>query len=171
VTPIIKRLELAEAALLKNGFQCVDDVWVAPAIQQEGTALDERAAFEVWGDTEAAPWQVAPSLAERHGESYIRSTDAAAWAAWQARAALAPLPAQPKPPADAAPHGGVAKATDQQIAEWVERHDLERAFGGSTSDMRCAFEDAQTLRYTFKNPSNEPAAVQQGSERDVGPAP
>jgi hypothetical protein len=31
VTPIIKRLELAEAALMKNGFVLVDDVWVAPA--------------------------------------------------------------------------------------------------------------------------------------------
>lgn len=29
MTPIIKRLELAEAALVKNGFVLVDDVWVA----------------------------------------------------------------------------------------------------------------------------------------------
>ena len=32
MTPIIKRLEMAEAALLKNGFVLVDDVWVPPAL-------------------------------------------------------------------------------------------------------------------------------------------
>jgi hypothetical protein len=33
------------------------------------------------------------------------------------------------------------KATDTEIAEWAERHDLR----GSATDLRCAFEDAQTL--------------------------
>lgn len=31
MTPIITRLQLAEEALLKNGFTLVDDVWMPPA--------------------------------------------------------------------------------------------------------------------------------------------
>jgi hypothetical protein len=34
------------------------------------------------------------------------------------------------------------KATDAQIRAWAERHDFE--FGGSITDLRCAFEDAQS---------------------------
>lgn len=33
------------------------------------------------------------------------------------------------------------KPTNAEVAEWAERHDLR----GSATDLRCAFEDAQTL--------------------------
>jgi hypothetical protein len=33
------------------------------------------------------------------------------------------------------------KPTAAEVAEWAERHDLR----GSATDLRCAFEDAQTL--------------------------
>ena len=37
---------------------------------------------------------------------------------------------------------GCSTATDQQIEEWAKRHDINL---GSFADLRCAFEDAQTL--------------------------
>ena len=40
MTPIIKRLELAEAALAKNGFVLVDDVWVASDSGRDAALVD-----------------------------------------------------------------------------------------------------------------------------------
>jgi hypothetical protein len=54
-----------------------------PAIQQEGAALDERAAFEAWcydKHTIGGP--------ERGLKEYANSGTQAAWVVWQARAAL-----------------------------------------------------------------------------------
>lgn len=39
--------------------------------------------------------------------------------------------------------------TDADIAAWAERHDL--GFGGSMTDARCAFEDAQTFTAALPN--------------------
>jgi hypothetical protein len=37
-----------------------------------------------------------------------------------------------------------SEATNEEIAEWAERHDLR----GSATDLRCAFEDAASLHLT-----------------------
>lgn len=47
MTPIIKRMELAEAALVKNGFQCVGGVW-APAPAAPAASADTLQTFD-WG--------------------------------------------------------------------------------------------------------------------------
>lgn len=44
------------------------------------------------------------------------------------------------------------RATDEEIAEWVERHNLRRGLSGSGSDDRAAFEDAESLHMTFAAP-------------------
>jgi hypothetical protein len=36
------------------------------------------------------------------------------------------------------------KPSDAEVAQWAERHDLR----GSAMDLRCAFEDAQTVHLT-----------------------
>lgn len=143
MTPIIKRLELAEAALLKNGFVLVDDVWAAPAIQQEdlretlidlantqrklmeanaelaaihlnessiqqeGAALDERIAQIVeWLIGQGhMDWRSDGADESGHEDCFNSNAEEAATLrhyVGKASAALAPLPAQPKPPADAA---------------------------------------------------------------------
>jgi hypothetical protein len=48
--------------------------------------------------------------------------------------------------ATTAPVVGDDHATDEEIAEWLERHDLTGAIRGG--DARCAFEDAQTFAMT-----------------------
>jgi hypothetical protein len=50
------------------------------------------------------------------------------------------------PPATTAPVVGDDHATDAEIAEWLERHDLTASIRGG--DARCAFEDAQTFAMT-----------------------
>lgn len=51
MTPIIKRLEMAEAALVKNGFECVDNVWAAPA-----PATPAASVVHQWRKAGCADW-------------------------------------------------------------------------------------------------------------------
>jgi hypothetical protein len=47
-------------------------------------------------------------------------------------------------PLNSGPFGGAQEGpTDQQVAEWAERHDLMNS--GSLTDLRCMFEDAASL--------------------------
>jgi hypothetical protein len=45
------------------------------------------------------------------------------------------------------------KATDEEIAEWVKRHDLESSLKLGSADARAAFEDAESLHLTYGVPS------------------
>jgi len=62
-----------------------------------------------------------------------------------------------KPTAEPVAQGEAVPATDAEIAAWAERHDL--SFGGSKTDARDAFEDAESHRLTRPAaPAGVPAA-------------
>lgn len=81
------------------------------------------------------------------------------------------LSATPKPEASAATQqaGKRRKATDAEIAEWVERHNLQRGLSGSGSDNRAAFEDAESLHMTFAAPISEDADAPSSSNGELSP--
>jgi len=61
------------------------------------------------------------------------------------------------PTAEPVAQGEAVPATDAEIAAWAERHDL--SFGGSKTDARDAFEDAESHRLTRPAaPAGVPAA-------------
>jgi hypothetical protein len=153
----------------------------APAIQQEGAALDERAIFEA--DTlalhAAATFGRFPV-----GGNYNISWVQEQWSGWQRRAALAPLPAQPKPPADADP-------VDAKPVAWPPSYVLnpsEKIFYSALAqtseglpvmtdcdqhgawDVAMVFEGGHRRpKYVWGFDDTQPAAVQQGSERNAAP--
>jgi hypothetical protein len=57
------------------------------------------------------------------------------------------------------------KPTAAEVAEWAERHDLR----GSATDLRCAFEDAQTLHMADgvagRDPQTIPPSTPDGADR------
>jgi hypothetical protein len=54
------------------------------------------------------------------------------------------------------------KPTDADVAEWAERHDLR----GSATDLRCAFEDAQTLHMAYGVPPVQAPSCCEWREED-----
>lgn len=57
------------------------------------------------------------------------------------------------------------RATDAEIAEWLDRHDLRGTLPGS--DARCAFEDAQSLCATVPTPPEPGSVAEDAVERDL----
>lgn len=102
-----------------------------PAIQQEGAALDERAAFEAWAVTDSGGWLDLALRRNALGDEHTNIGDytdddvQSQWEAWQARAALAaPSPVQPAPD----PHADDESAGDP-IADPAEAYRQGRADG------------------------------------------
>ena len=155
------------------------------AIQQEGAALDERAVIKAgsryWFDNKdvfselcaeeicvacfkhLAPLPAQPKPAAKLDDGYTSSDMRVALATLASNAAPGVAVVQPKPPADAAP-------VDDEVAQAHAL--LSTLCVGETKDgarvgLLARITELYQWYYALTQPESEPAAVQQGSERDA----
>lgn len=125
-----------------------------------GLGVDEREAFEAWAKTQGDKWLIVGGLQWSAGtDDYASARTNAAWAAWQARAALAAPIAQTAPhPASSALADVAAERRRQIEAEgWVPKHDDRYHYGELSAAAASYALDASGIQLGHDSSKNPPS--------------